>query len=231
MMETNNRQSPQELTMSGFTTKKLTSENLSQIMEVERSAWDEEWQASEDKFVKRMEVFPEGSIGIFAENGDLAGVTTSMIIDIPDTLPQQYKNWSEITGDGYITPHKMDGNSMYVVSVAVSEKFQGQGLGQKLVAAQIELAKRLGVEKVVLGSRLPGFKEYLEKNNIISENLAEEAEKYLNLEREDGKPQDAEIRFYKTYCGMTPVKILPDFGPDEPSKNFGILMVKNLKEK
>ncbi len=222
--------SSHEISMSDFTIKTLTLKNLEQIMEVERSAWDPEWQAIEDKFARRIEVFPEGSIGIFASNGELSGVTTSMLTDIPDIIPDKYKDWSAITGDGYITPHKPDGKSLYVVSVAVSAKFQGQGLGRQLVDAQIDLAKKMKVEKVVLGSRLPGFKEYLGVKGIVVEknDLEVEADKYLNLKREDGKPFDAEIRFYESYCGFTPEKLLPNFGPDEPSKNFGILMVKRV---
>ncbi len=215
--------------MIAFNIRNLTIKDLPQIMRVERSAWEPEWQATEDKFANRIRTFPEGVIGIFSQDR-LVGVTTSMMFNFDiDQLAGYNKSWEEITGDGYITPHNPEGNALYIVSVAVDEQFQGQGLGRQLVAAQKELAKRKELDWVVLGARMPGFREYLTKKYSdrfpVGEKLKEEAKVYLSLKRDDGKPVDPEIRFYHSYCGFRIGKLIPNFGPDKASLNFGVLMV------
>lgn len=220
--------------MPTFNIRSLNKKDLPQIMAVERSAWEPEWQATEDKFAARIKTFPEGVIGIFSQE-QLAGMTTSMIFDFDiKKLPDYHKNWQEITGDGYITTHNFKGNALYVVSVAVHEDFQGQGLGTKLVMAQKELARRKKLDFVVLGARIPGFREYLTKKYpdklSVGNELEKEARTYLFSKRDDGKPVDPEIRFYHSYSGFRIGKLIADFGPDEASCNFGVLVLwKNLK--
>lgn len=215
--------------MYTFNIRGLSREDLPQIMAVERSAWEPEWQATEDKFAARIKTFPEGVIGIFFQK-QLAGMTGSMIFDFNiKELPGFHKNWQEITGDGYITTHNPEGNALYIVSVAVHERFQGQGLGKKLVMAQKELARRKNLDLVVLGARIPGFRGYLTKKYPgqlpTGNDLEKEAKVYLFSKRDDGKPADLEIRFYHSYCDFRIGKLIADFGPDEASCNFGVLMV------
>ena len=110
--------------------------------------------------------------------------------------------------------------------------FQGQGLGRKLVEAQIELARKKGLDLVVLGARMPGFREYLTKKYPdqlpVGNKLEKEAKAYLFSKKDDGKPVDPEIRFYHSYCGFRIGKLIADFGPDKASGNFGVLVFRNL---
>ncbi len=219
--------------MSSFNIRSLSKKDLTQIMAVERSAWEPEWQASKDKFAARIKTFPKGAIGIFSK-GQLAGVTTSMMFDFDiKELPGFQKPWEEITGDGYINTHNPKGNALYIVSVAVHEDFQGQGLGTELVVAQKDLARRKKLDFVVLGARMPGFREYLTKKYPsqlpIGKELRREAKIYLFSKRDDGKPLDPEIRFYHSYCDFEIGKLIEDFGPDEASCNFGVLVFWNLQ--
>lgn len=214
--------------MPTFNIRGLSREDLPQIMAVERSAWESEWQATEDKFAARIKTFPEGIIGIFSQK-QLVGMSSSMIFDFSlKELPGFQKPWEETTGDGYINTHNPHGNALYIVSVAVHEDSQSQGLGRKLVMAQKELARRKKLDLVVLGARLPGFREYLTKKYPkqlpISKELKKEANTYLFSKRDDGKPLDPEIRFYHSYCDFRLGKLIADFGPDEASCNFGFLI-------
>lgn len=212
----------------------LNQGDLPQIMAVEQSAWDPEWQATEDKFVARIETFPKGAIGIFSE-GQLVGTSTSMLFnfDIKE-IENYHKSWDQITGNGYITTHNPEGNALYVVSVATHKNFQGQGLGRKLVEAQKELAMKEELDWVVLGARMPGFREHLVKTGKgelpVGDEFNEEAKNYLFLKRKDGKAVDPEIRFYQDYCGFKIGTLIADFGSDKASCNFGVLMFRNSKK-
>lgn len=214
--------------MTAFNIKILGKESLSQIMRIERSAWEREWQATEDKFSSRIEIFPEGVIGVFHQ-GQLAGMTTSMMFDFDiSDLSGYHKTWQEITDNGCIATHNPEGNALYIVSVAVHRSFQGQGLGRELVAAQKNLARRKKLDFVVLGARIPGFKDYLIQKYPgqlpVGNELEKEAKSYLFSKREDGRPFDPEIRFYHSYCGFKIGTLIRNFGPDKASCNFGVLV-------
>lgn len=216
------------------TVKQLTPNDLDEIVRVEKATWPKDWQAPAEKFAARIKKFHQGVFGIF-ENSDLVGVTTSMRINFESNEIYNYhKTWDEITGNGYITSHEPDGNTLYVVSVGVQTQSQGKGYGQTLVAKQFELAKSLGCKYLMLGARLPKFREYLEDKNIKPETLPQaesikQAQIYLDLRRDDNQRQEPEIRFYER-CGLNVLKLTdPNFGPDPESCNFGVIMYADIR--
>lgn len=191
---------------------------IDEVMRVEAEAWLEEWRATRDKFEARLEVFPEGFF-LASSQGQLAGVSTSEVVNYDPKNPP--KTWDEITDNGFIRgTQNLAGNALYVVSVGVSADFQGQGIGHKLVEAQKELTKRLSLERLVLGARIPGYHSYHQTHPTVS------AQNYVTLEETPraGKKLDPEIRFYES-CGLEVVKVMPNYGPDVQSENFGVIMV------
>lgn len=224
---------PEDATMTDISLRSLEESDLKEIGRVEKATWPKDWQAPIEKFKARIARFPRGAIGIF-ENGKLAGVSTSMRINFnPETVDGYHKTWDEITGNGYITTHEPDGNTLYVVSVGVESRAQGKGYGQRLVAKQLELAKTLECKYLMLGARLPKFREYLETQNIKPETLQQtelvkKAQAYLDLRRNDSQRQEPEIRFYER-CGLRVLKLTdPNFGPDPESCNFGVIMLTEI---
>lgn len=191
------------------------SKFLDGVMEVENSAWPPELTGERSKFESRMEVFPRGFIVAF-KNGEIKGFTTSQIVSYdPDTK----KTWDELTDNGTLRgTHNPNGDSLYVSSVAVGKDAQGKGLGGDLVDAQKVMVKELGLKRLFLGARIPGYDEYCKANGDIS------VENYLDLKNEKGEPIDPEIRFYSRQ-GLHPAKIIPEFEPDDPSRNYGVVMV------
>ena len=216
-----------------FTLRQLNYSDIDHIMKVEQIVWNLEWQASIDKINSRLDVFPEGCIGIFSNIGELAGFTTSMMKNM---INDEYKNnysWDEITSNGYILNHNNDGNSLYILSVSVLPIFQNSGLGRRLVEAQINLAKSKRLDIVYLGARLPGLREYIENlyttQKIENINLHIQVKKYVETMRDDGMFIDKELRFYGSYCNFKIVNIIANFGPDYKSMNYGVIMFFKLK--
>lgn len=188
---------------------------LNEVMDVERSAWRPELQASKEKFVSRLEVFPQGFI-IARVDGKIKGVTTSQIATYD---PLEKKTWDEITDNGMIKrTHNSSGNALYVVSVAISADTQGMGVGSRIVEEQKKLAKQLGLKSVFLGARIPGYNKYCKQNGEIP------VEEYLKIKNQDGESVDPEIRFYERQ-GLRPSKIIPEFEPDIDSKDYGVVVV------
>lgn len=185
------------------------------ILHVENTVWPVGFQSDADVFKSRMKVFPQGFM--LAENEEkIKGFTTSQIMNYDSGIK---KSWYEITDYGnLVKSHDPSEDSLYVVSVAVAPEFQGQGVGTQLIEAQKDLTKRLGLKRLFLGARIPGYDEYCKKNGDIS------AEEYVVLKDEKGLFIDPEIRFYNRY-GLEPGKIIPEYEPDVPSRNYGIVMV------
>lgn len=211
----------------------LTESDLQEIDRVEKNTWPADWQAPTEKFLARIKTFPQGVFGIF-EDKKLAGVTTSMRINFDqEKIDDYHKTWDEITGDGFITTHKPNGNTLYVVSVGIQREFQGKGYGQQLVTKQFELAKSLGCKYVMLGARIPKFRENLtsqgvDPDRLSANELIQKAQEYLALKRPNGQTQEPEIRFYER-CGLNVLKLTdPDFGPDQESCNFGVIMLAKI---
>ncbi len=188
---------------------------LDEIMEVEKSAWPPELQGERSKFESRMQVFPEGIV-LAMIDGEVKGFSTSQITTYD---PDINKTWDEITDNGtLVNTHNPSGDSLYVASVAVGADAQGNGLGAKLVKSQEEFAAKMGLMRLYLGARIPGYDEYCKENGEIS------VDDYLALENGNGEPLDPEIRFYQRQ-GLYPAKVIPNFEPDGPSRDYGVVLV------
>lgn len=188
---------------------------LDEVIRVEQEAWPPEWRATRDKFKSRLLVFPEGFFVAFG-NKKMAGVSTSEIVNYdPDHLPS---TWDEITDNGYIKKtHDPRANALYVVSVGVSKNFQGQGIGRGLMEEQKNLTKKFHLRYLFLGARIPKYHEYHASHPEAS------AEGYVELGNDEGKRLDPELRFYES-CGLKTMKVVPDYGPDPESEDYGVVM-------
>jgi len=191
---------------------------LEEVVKVEKETWPEEMQAPLEKFQSRAKVFPEGFLLIALPNKGLVGVSTAEIIKYDSQ--NSPISWEEITDNGWIkSTHNLDGNALYLVSVGASPRTSGMGVGTRLIKEQIELTKKLELNYMVLGARVPGYAAYHKSHpNVLIDD-------YLKLIREDGQYLDSEIRFY-TRCGLEVTKIVPNYMEDDPeSENFGVVMV------
>ncbi len=185
------------------------------LVRLENETWPEGTRAAQAAFESRIDIFSDG-VFFHTENQDFWGLSTSLITQISD--PNTIDSWETITDDGMIRTHNPRGNALYVVSVGVSPRFQWRGIGRQLIAYQISLAQRLGLEYIVLGSRVPGFHTF---NGDI--------ESYLALQTADGRSVDSLISFYQG-CGLEIGKIKSDYMEDDrESRNYGVIMFKHLK--
>jgi ribosomal protein S18 acetylase RimI-like enzyme len=203
--------------MGNLEVRRATAADLDGVMDVERS-WPVEMQAPPEKFVSRLELFPEGFY-VALLDGRIVGASTSEIMKYDLANPP--KTWDDATDCGWIKKtHTPNGNALYVVSVGVHSQFRSQGIGTALVEAQKQLMGRKNLDFLVLGARCPGYEEYYPTNPVP-------AEKYIMLKREDGQPIDPEVRFYSIRCGLEALKALPEYmgkGGDPKSRDYGVVM-------
>ncbi len=176
---------------------------LDDLERYEERTWPEGTRASRENFAARLRTFSEGFL-IEKTGGEIAGVCTAEIINYdPDKPPL---SWEEVTDNGSINTHDPSGNALYIVSIGVDPKYQGKGVGSSLLNRQKELARSLGLQYVVLGSRVPFYHQHKE------------------VPVEDYVETDPEIRFYRKNS-FEMVKIVPNYMEyDKESLNYGVVM-------
>lgn len=108
---------------------------------------------TEKQFASQIARFPEGQLCI-EDNGKVIAAAISLIVD--------YKRWGDkhtykdITGDGYLTPHDPNGDTLYGVDIFVHPDYRDMRLGRRLYDARKELCERMNLRAMMAGGRIPG---------------------------------------------------------------------------
>lgn len=166
------------------------------------------WNA--DQLSSHLTHFPEGAICVEV-NGELAGSLTSLRVSY--NPKHALHTWEEITDNGYITTNEVEGNALYVVDISIRPKFRKLGLGKVLIQNAYYLVVELGLDRLLGGGRMPGYKK---NAKVLS------PEDYLEQVL-SGHLKDPVLTFLLR-CGRTPVSVLPNYLEDEDSLNYAVLM-------
>lgn len=185
---------------------------------LERCVWPSEIRASKEAFASRLTHFAPGVVGAYLK-GQIVGLSTSMLVNWNPY--ESLGSWEGVTDRGMIGNHQPNGNSLYIVSIG-AENFVGiRGVGSALIQTQIALGQRMGLEYIVLGSRVPGYRDWkvLESGDVTE---------YLSHTDSQGLPIDPLIRFFTRQL-LTVQRIVPNYMENDPeSLNYGVVMFKPL---
>ncbi len=110
-----------------------------------------------EEYTAQISMFPEGQICI-EDQGKVAAAALSMIIDYDEYRdPHTYE---DIIGQGSFANHDPEGNCLYGIDVFVHPEYQGLRLGRRLYDARKELCENLNLRGILIGGRIPGYKDY-----------------------------------------------------------------------
>ena len=203
-----------------ITIRKASIEDIPQILEVEKAAWNEERAATKEMFESRIKTFPEGTL-VAMVNRKIVGVIATEIVNYD--LEKNASTWYEITDNGFITKtHNPKGDTLYGINLSVHPLCQNMGVGRKLMESVGKLAIRYNLKRGILGGRIPNYHKFANKIRV---------EEYVNINKQNRRsdiPPDPELLFYqKEYwkIGLQVVKIIPNYFKDPESVNFGVLLV------
>ena len=114
-------------------------------------------------FRSQLKHFSQGQIGVFFE-GKLIGSSNSLILDLDEYTFDH--TWEEISDDGYIRNHDPEGDTLYGMEIMVHPQYRGMKLATRMYEARKELAREHNLQRIVIGGRLPGYKNYRNTLNI-----------------------------------------------------------------
>lgn len=191
----------------------MKPEDIDQVVQVEQTAWGDA-AATPGQIKQRASVFPEGSIVAEDQNGKIIGYAAAQLVNSIST-----KSWNEQTDNGcIINTHDPDGQIAYGVSMSALPEAANYGVGAHVIAHYHDIfikSKRCSI--LCLGSRLPGFKRFQEKQK-------EGIKTYL-ASTSGGYSRDPELRLYQKN-GFQLLWEIPDYFNDPDSLDYGAMIVR-----
>jgi len=133
-------------------------DDICEIMESVYAEIGGPWTKKELK--SHLNYFPEGQICI-EDNGKVIAAAFSLIVTYANYGDKH--TYQQITGDGLLSNHDPEGDTLYGIDVFVHPEFRGMRLGRRLYDARKELCETLNLRAIIVGGRIPGYKKYAKK--------------------------------------------------------------------
>jgi hypothetical protein len=206
--------------------RNATPADLPAILQVEES-WPESGRAGADKFLARLEKFPQGFFLACndAPAGEIVATITAMPLRYRADHMQGFKNWDMVTRQGYLPPIDLENaNALYIVSGVIDQRYRGQDIFAPMVLREVALAASLGLRYVVAGAVLPGYRRHCEKHGDC---LAHE---YCSMRRGQHLV-DPLLAMYEAIDFSVPdaSHVIAEYYPDDASRNYAALVVRDLE--
>ncbi len=113
-----------------------------------------------EEFSSMLARFPQGQICI-EDMGTIVSAALSLVIDFSEYGDQH--TYEDIIGEGKLENHDPDGDYLYGIDVFVHPDYRGMRLGRRLYDARKELCEQLNLKGILLGGRIPSYREYASK--------------------------------------------------------------------
>lgn len=160
-----------------------------------------------------LDVFPEGQT-VVRLDGEVVGSSTTMLVAREAAFGDH--TWMSLTGGSTIPNHDPDGDVLYGLEIMVHPKARGLGLGRLLYDTRKFLVKRLGLDALVIGGRIPGYDEAYRQEGLTVERYVEEVA--------SGKRSDPVLSM-QTSVGLEPDGVLHNYVVDPASRHAGVRLV------
>jgi len=178
-----------------------------------------------ERLRERCKRFPEGQIVAYCHDprfNEPVGVINSLRINVPD-IDAVPRTWHDLTGKGYFTTHKEDGNLQACVSIVamplddvppeLREEYKKQQVSRKLINAQLKLANDSDMDYMIAYSRPANYAKNKAKYPSMNEYL--EAVKRGDV----NDPIGMHLHF-----GAAIWKVLPNGRKDEDAGHYNVIM-------
>lgn len=207
--------------------RNATASDLEGILRVEQS-WPEQSRAGADKFLARLERFPEGFfVACLDEDGKekiVATITAMPTAYDPDRL-DRFRDWATATNGGYLLGRTdlAACNAIYIVSGVIAEAYRSLDIFAPMVLKEAALADRLGMQFVMAGAVLPGYRRYCEEHGPTDPYA------YCSARR-GSRLADPLLAMYERigFAVRDARHVIAGYYPDDASRNYAALVVRDL---
>lgn len=182
--------------------------------QLEVSSWEPWLRFSLEELHHHREVFPEGQLCIWRRDGTPLGALTTTRTEWSGD-PVELTTWDDVAGSDRMLdgPYESRGNTLVFMSMSVHPAERSRGYAQKLIAAAMGLARRLGVEHLIGDFRPSGFGAYKRLTGDVDFG------KYVRTTRADGELVDGWLRtvarFGAVFHKIDPRAMVVEVGLDE----------------
>lgn len=167
-----------------------------------------------DEFASQVSIFAEGQICI-EDKGKVVAAALSMIIDYDEY--REPHTYQDIIGKGDFNNHDPDGNCLYGIDVFVHPEYQGMRLGRRLYDARKELCENLNLRGILIGGRIPGYKDY-----------HQEYTPHQYIQKVKNKELHDPVLSFQLSNDFHIKKVMKNYIPeDKQSRSYGILLEWN----
>jgi len=158
---------------------------------LEQPNWAPWLEASQETISGRAKTFPQGQLVILETNTGLPIASLSTNLINWDGNPNNLPNWDLVAGEptDYSQTYCPKGDTLVLMSMNVSQEYQGTGLARELIGQITQVARGLGCQHLIGSFRPSEFGKY--KNQIDWQISFED---YCQQVREDGLPIDGWLR-------------------------------------
>lgn len=188
-------------------------------------SWPEGSRAGADKFLSRLERFPEGFF-VACLGEKIVATITAMPASYDARHLERYRDWASVTNDGYLFDREaLDAcNAVYIVSGVIDKGHRTLNIFDPMVLKEVDLAKRLGFRYVVAGAVLPGFRSYMEGHGEIAPHA------YCSMRR-GTRLVDPLLAMYERIGFSVPDArhVIAGYYPDDASRNYAALVVHECR--
>ena len=137
--------------------RQLSPGDFQQVIAMQRLSFPGMKVWTDSNLRNQLTRFPEGQIVIEIDDRVVAS-SSSLVIDSGDF--DMNMSWDEICDNGDIGTHDPEGDTLYGMEMMVHPDFRGMKLSSRLYGARKELCRKLNLRRIVIGGRLPGYKNY-----------------------------------------------------------------------
>ncbi len=138
--------------------RRTRARDFAALRDISRRVYPDEYPWTEAYLQSHLRHFPDGQlVATLRPSGRVLGMAASLIVDWRDY--ETGDSYGDFTGGGWFTNHDPTGTTLYGAEVMVDPSAQGMGAGKALYAARRDLCRRLGLERIRAGARIPGYAE------------------------------------------------------------------------
>jgi predicted amidohydrolase/GNAT superfamily N-acetyltransferase len=165
-MATSDRDTGTEIDLSEFESKievrPLRLDDFHDLIVLQTACFPGMPNWTREQFESQIKTFPEGQICVVFD-GELVASSASLIVTFD--LYSDWHDWSKIADGGYIRNHEPEGDCLYGIEIMVHPKMRGMRLARRLYEARKALVKDRNLRSIVIGGRIPGYKDHVDEMN------------------------------------------------------------------